>query len=78
MKPNEKVTGKGDAEDEEDTDSSDDQKDDYFNDKAIDSTNNKSDSISRQKFFPKIVFFGTGSSFPGTTRSATAILLHTS
>lgn len=35
-------------------------------------------SAEREKIFPKIIIFGTGSSFPGTTKTATAILVHTS
>lgn len=31
----------------------------------------------RANKFPKVVFFGTGSTFPGVTKTATAILVHT-
>lgn len=37
-----------------------------------------SNSSYRQSVFPKVVFFGTGSSFPGPTRSVTSILVQTS
>lgn len=33
--------------------------------------------VDRTNIFPKVVFFGTGSSFPGVTKSVTAILVHT-
>lgn len=35
-------------------------------------------TTTRANAFPKIVFFGTGSSFSGVTRTTTAILVHTS
>lgn len=34
-------------------------------------------TTTRADIFPKVVFFGTGSSFPGVTKTATAILVHT-
>lgn len=35
-------------------------------------------TTTRANAFPKVVFFGTGSSFPGVTKTVTAILVHTS
>lgn len=34
-------------------------------------------TTARAEAFPKVVFFGTGSSFPGVTKTVTAILVHT-
>lgn len=34
-------------------------------------------NAARANAYPKVVFFGTGSSFPGVTKSVTAILVHT-
>lgn len=34
-------------------------------------------TTTRITAFPKIVFLGTGSSFPGVTKTATSILVHT-
>lgn len=37
----------------------------------------KHTTTTRAEAFPKVVFFGTGSSFPGVTKTVTAILVHT-
>lgn len=59
------------AEDEDETESSD----------VDEETNQVAEVLhtttTRNNVFPKVVFFGTGSSFPGVTKTATAILLHT-
>lgn len=34
-------------------------------------------TTARANVFPKIVFFGTGSTYPGVTKTTTAILVHT-
>ncbi|XP_055317663.1 ribonuclease Z, mitochondrial-like [Sitodiplosis mosellana] len=56
--------------DEEDSDSSDE-------DVASDDEAEAHISTVRANIFPKIVFLGTGSSFPGVTKTVTAILVHT-
>lgn len=56
--------------DEEDSDSSGE-------DVASDDEDKAHIATARANVFPKIVFLGTGSSFPGVTKTATAILIHT-
>lgn len=38
---------------------------------------NQKTNTNRQNEYPRFVFFGTGSSFPGVLKNATSILLHT-
>lgn len=58
------------ADDEEDSDSS--------GEEAISDEETESHiTTTRANVFPKIVFFGTGSTFPGVTKTVTAILVHT-
>lgn len=56
--------------DEEDSDSSGE-------DVASDDDDEAHTTTARANVFPKVVFFGTGSSFPGVTKTVTAILVHT-
>lgn len=55
---------------EEDTDSSSE-------DVESDGETEVHTTTTRANAFPKVVFFGTGSSFPGVTKTVTAILVHT-
>lgn len=65
-----------DNDDENDEDSEDDAAD--VLDDTLWAQGGRKISPEREKIFPKIIMFGTGSSFPGTTKTATAILVHTS
>lgn len=56
---------------EEDSDSEQSDVEDTSSDKPNSNEN-------RQNEYPKIVFFGTGSSFPGVLKNTTSILVHTS
>lgn len=58
------------ADDDEDSDSSSE-------DVELDEETEVQTTMSRLNAYPKIVFFGTGSSFPGVTKTVTAILVHT-
>lgn len=58
------------ADDDEDTDSSGEEV-------TSDEETETHITTARVNVFPKIVFFGTGSTFPGVTKTVTAILMHT-
>lgn len=70
-------TDDNDDEDVENDEDSEDDAGDVFND-SLWAQGGRKISPKREKIFPKIIMFGTGSSFPGTTKTATAILVHTS
>lgn len=70
---NGKVSGKElerAADDDEDTDSSGEEV-------TSDEETETHITTTRANVFPKIVFFGTGSTFPGVTKTVTSILVHT-
>lgn len=56
---------------DEDTDETDD-------DLELGRSGDRPMSVERARAYPKMVILGTGSSFPGVTKTATAILVHTS
>lgn len=60
------------AQDVDDEDSDGETSDDEIN---LDE--NRETNSNRQNEYPRFVFFGTGSSFPGVLKNATSILLHT-
>lgn len=59
-------------------DDEDEETDSSTEDVESDEENEVHTTTLRSNAFPKIVFFGTGSSFPGVTKNATSILVHTS
>lgn len=75
------INNRDDTDDNDDEDGeNDDSEDDAGNvvDDSLWTQGGRKILPEREKIFPKIIMFGTGSSFPGTTKSATAILVHTS
>lgn len=70
-------TDDNDDEDVENDEDSDDDAGDILDD-SLWMQGERKISPEREKIFPKIIMFGTGSSFPGTTKTATAILVNTS
>lgn len=58
----------------------DDDSDSNSSAEDVDESDEKSEirtTVSRSNAFPKIVFFGTGSTSPGVYKTVTAILVHT-
>lgn len=60
---------KEEAQEEDETDSTTDVESDQETEEHA--------STDRASIFPKVVVFGTGSSFPGVTKTTTSILVHT-
>lgn len=58
-------------------DDEDDSQDDSGDELDIELETIRPKSVERMNIFPRIVVLGTGSSFPGVTKTATSILVHT-
>lgn len=72
------LSGKISAKDLESTADDDDEDSDSSSEDVLsDEETEVQTTASRAGAFPKVIFFGTGSSFPGVTKTVTAILVHT-